>query len=400
LTAPAQLRLPDYGGRCFDGLPGTIERLLAGTPGGFELGADVLAGTYDHVVLVYLDAFGWRFLEQQADHPLLARAAVVERLTSQFPSTTTVHTTTIHTGLPVGDHGLYEWYVYEPSLDRIICPLVFSFAGDGELDTLLRVGFGPDDLYPPESLYERLGVPTHGALPAAVAGSVTTHRLGRGAIVHPFDSTAHGLELVGTRLKEEERAYGFVYLPDVDALMHAVGPDASEVAELFAETLTTIDAALHGGAFPAGTLVLLTSDHGMSAVSPERTAYVNVVWPALEQLVARGADGLPLAPAGSCRDLFLHVQPGRTDEVVDGLRRRLEGVADVYATAELVEWGAFGPAPSEALLRRLADVVCLPHPGEAVYWLEPGRFEQHFHGQHGGLSSDELDIPLVALVTE
>jgi hypothetical protein len=395
LTPP--IPIPDYGGRCFDALPGTIERLLTGRGGGLD--GPLLDRTYDHVLLIYLDAFGWRFLERHGDHPLLERAASVERLTSQFPSTTTVHTTTIHTGLSLADHGLYEWFVYEPSLDRIICPLVFSFAGDHELDTLLRVGFGPDDLYPPDSLYERLGAPTHGALPAVVAGSVTTHRLGRGAIVHPFESTAHGLELVGRELAAEERAYGFVYLPDVDSLMHIVGPDAPEVAELFDEHLTAIDAVLRNG-YPPETLVLLTADHGMAAVSPERTTYVNVAWPGIDEHLARGADGLPLAPAGSCRDLFLHAREGHAGDLLAGLSTALEGVADVYAVEQLVDWGAFGPDPSDALRRRLADVVCLPHPGEAIYWLEPGRFEQHFRGQHGGLSPDELEIPLVVLVTE
>ena len=33
------------------------------------------------------------------------------------PSTTTAHLTTLYTGLPVEQHGLYEWHVYEPSLD-------------------------------------------------------------------------------------------------------------------------------------------------------------------------------------------------------------------------------------------------------------------------------------------
>ena len=56
--------------------------------------------------------------------------------------------------------------------------------------------------------------------------------------------------------------------------------------------------------------------------------------------------------------------------------------------------------PSAKLRSRLADVVCLPYPGEAVYWLEPGRFEQHFRGQHGGLTAAEMEIPLVALVSD
>jgi hypothetical protein len=33
-----------------------------------------------------------------------------------------------------------------------------------------------------------------------------------------------------------------------------------------------------------------------------------------------------------------------------------------------------------------------------VYWHEPGRFEQRLHGQHGGLSPQEMEIPLVAWV--
>jgi hypothetical protein len=33
-----------------------------------------------------------------------------------------------------------------------------------------------------------------------------------------------------------------------------------------------------------------------------------------------------------------------------------------------------------------------------VYWHEPGRFVQQLHGQHGGLSPQEMEIPLVAWV--
>ena len=56
--------------------------------------------------------------------------------------------------------------------------------------------------------------------------------------------------------------------------------------------------------------VLLTSDHGMTPVDPVTTVYVNELWPELPALLGTGADGKPLAPAGSCRDLFLHVRHG------------------------------------------------------------------------------------------
>ena len=101
------------------------------------------------------------------------------------------------------------------------------------------------------------------------------------------------------------------HIGEADALMHMTGPDAPEVAVLMDEHLTAIAAA----PWPEGTLVLLTADHGMEGISPEGTTYVNVVWPELGEHLVTGADGKPLAPAGSCRDLFLHVLPERLDEV-------------------------------------------------------------------------------------
>ena len=191
------------------------------------------------------------------------------------------------------------------------------------------------------------------------------------------------------------RSDGTIYFSDSDALMHMVGPDDPAVPALMEQTLDAIAAA----PWPEGTLVLLTADHGMEGIDPERTAYVNVVWPELAQHLVVGADGKPLAPAGSCRDLFLHVLPERLDEVETRLGELLAGVAEVREVEALLAEGLFGPSVTEALTSRLANLVVLPLPGEAAYWLEPGRFEQRFHGQHGGLTANEMEIPLVSWVS-
>jgi hypothetical protein len=346
---------------------------------------------------VYLDAFGWRFLERHAGHPLFARAGsdgVLTQLTAQFPSTTTAQVTTIHSGLTVAEHGLYEWHVYEPKFDRLITPLLFSFAGDGMRGSLFGQ-IDPDALFPTESIYARLAeaeVPSSVVLPAAIAGSAPNLALLRGTQVVPFSTTERALAAASTAL-DEGAGYAHIYLDELDSLMHAVGPDDPLVE---AGAGLVLD-ALAGATFPPGTLVLLTADHGMSPVDPARTVYVNELWPGLAELLETGADGKPLAPAGSCRDLFLHVREGHLDEVCAGLGERLDGVADVVPVDELVAEGIFAE-PSPRLRERLAHVVVLPRYGEAVYWHEPGRFVQQLHGQHGGLSPQEMEIPLVAWV--
>jgi hypothetical protein len=154
---------------------------------------------------------------------------------------------------------------------------------------------------------------------------------------------------------------------------------------------------LHRAPCPPGTLVLLTADHGMSPVDPARTVYVIELWPGVGERLEWGADGKPLAPAGSCRDLFLHVRDGNVDEVCAELGERLDGTADVVPVAELIAESILSE-PSARLRSRLANVAVLPRYGEAVYWYEAGRFEQRLHGQHGGLSPQEMEIPLVAWV--
>src|SRR5579862_2830008 len=164
---------PELGGACFASIPGTVTEMLTGSATGATLPPAVLDGLdarYERVVLVYFDAFGLELARRHAAHPLLARAqrdGVFARITSQFPSTTTAHMPTIHTGVPVGEHGLYEWFVLEPALDRMIAPLPFTYAGEGQ--PALLGDLAPEDLYPPATIYEWLA--QRGAA-SAVAGAV------------------------------------------------------------------------------------------------------------------------------------------------------------------------------------------------------------------------------------
>ncbi len=195
---------------------------------------------------MYFDAFGWRWYERHAEHPLLEQAREhghVSRLTSQFPSTTAAHMTTIHSGLPVGLHGVYEWFTLLPKLNRIIAPLLFSFAGDALPNTLLSSGVTPREVYPEADLYATLqeaGIAVHVAFPGPIAASTPTGMLRRHASVHPFSQIAEGVRALGAALAESARGYGFIYLPDVDSMMHRLGPDHGDVERLIDATLTVL----------------------------------------------------------------------------------------------------------------------------------------------------------------
>ena len=321
-------------------------------------------------------------------------------LTTQFPSTTTAHVTTLHSGVAVGEHGLYQWNVYEPSLDALIAPLLFCFAGEGARDTLLRAGADATALLSPagSTLYERLGragVGCHVFGPATFTPSTYDGVCARGADIHPIATLAAGLGELARTLRAAPAGYAYVYWDEVDSLGHEHGPSSSQFAAAAERCLDALDAGLR--ALPEGTVVLLAADHGQVDVDPATTVYVNEAWPQIVELLARGRDRRPLAPAGSARDLFLHCRPGAIDEVIVGLERLLGERATVHRVADLVAAGWLG-AVGARLRGRLADVCVLPAPGETVWWRERHRFDMRFRGHHGGLSEDEAQTQVAALV--
>lgn len=310
-----------------------------------------------------LDAFGRRFLERHADHPFLRRLEVTE-LSTQFPSTTTAHVTTMHTGRPVGEHGLYEWHVYEPVLDAIVTPLLFSYAGDPKRDTLRGV-LDPNALLSGDTLYERLPVPSTVLQPAAFSPSTYDRVAARGARLAPFRTLSEGVEAFWSALSEP--GYAYLYWDRIDAAGHDHGPDSREFVAASVDALDTLERGLRA----TDALVLVTADHGQVATNPFRVDWLDELWPELPGLLTH-------RPAGSPRDVFLHTD--EPDVVIAGLAERLGDRGEVRRAADLVT-----PGP------RLADVCVLPAAGRMA-WLRPyADRSTRFRGHHGGLHPDETE---------
>ncbi len=230
----AHFRRPLPEAYSFAGLPALIRHTLTGE-GSLGLPGDVLGGLprrYDRVALVFLDAFGWvqveRFMHRS---PLLKRVladGVLTQLTSQFPSTTTAHVTTLAYDQPVGQHGVYEWYLYEPLLDRMIVPLLFSYAEDEPPNTL---PLDPAQVAPGQPFMQQLaalGVRTMIAEKRELFGSRPAQAAFAGAVPLPFSSLSEGLDLLAGAFETSGvPTYGFLYYDGIDAASHEHGPDSS-----------------------------------------------------------------------------------------------------------------------------------------------------------------------------
>jgi hypothetical protein len=357
------------------------------------------------VVVVLLDAFGWRFVQRHDRHPLLARIArdgTLAPLASQFPSTTTAHVTTMHTGLPVGAHGLYEWRVWEPSLQRLITPLLFSWSGDRERDTLAGAGLDARALLPEgPSFYQRLaarGIPSLVFSPARFSPSTYDQAAVRGAPLTAYGELADGARALAAAVAAQERVYAYLYFDGIDAAGHVHGPSSPEFDDAALRALDAVYAAFFGPDAPAldDTLLVLTADHGQVDVSPERVDELDVLVPDLHARLDLDARGQPVPPAGSARDVFLHVAEDRVDETVADLRAALGECGAVERVDDLVAAGAFGTV-GPRLRERLASVCVLPAPGRMAWLRSDPDVERVFLGHHGGRDADEAQTFVATL---
>ncbi len=398
--------LPQYGTRSFADLPQTVRHALTGR-GGPGLSSEILGPLnrrWKKVALFFIDAFGWRFCQPRLhSSPFLRRfveGGVAEKITAQFPSTTAAHVTCMHTGMPPIESGVYEWQYYEPLVDQIVVPLLFSPVGTKTRNALVDVE--PEEILPTQTIYrdlEEMGIRSCAFQPALHLISPYARLTYDGADVVPYRTLAEGLTSLKVRLHAEtDPSYFFFYFDGIDQVGHVQGPDSEHMGAEVDAFLATAEGVLGEGA-DGDTLLIVVADHGMAAIDPRTTIYLNIEpeFDGVERFLRRSGSGQLLVPAGSCRDMFLYIKEGLLDEAQAFLEMRLSGRASVLRCADLVASGLFGPgAPSEAFSAHMGDLVILPHEGHSVWWYERGKFEQNHYGAHGGLTAAEMEIPFLA----
>jgi predicted AlkP superfamily pyrophosphatase or phosphodiesterase len=381
---------PLYEDYCFSQIPATVRRLLGLGKGGLPIDCTG-KGTYDKVVVLLIDCFGWRFFEKYVDrYPFLKQFltdGIASKITSQFPSTTAAHITTLASDLEVGESGVFEWFYFEPKLDRVIAPLLFSYAGDKQVGTLAASGIDPQELYPKNAFYASLNIPVFVYQPSVISHSPYSKILFRGTTACPYQNIATGIREMNERIKAEPKGCFYLYYGDVDAAAHRHGVHSKEVDKAVHQCLTALQDILEKS---PNTAYIMIADHGMIDIDPQTTIYLNQEIPNLTSLLRHNKQGEVIAPAGSCRDFFVYAE--KIDEAKELLDKHLAGKAAVFKTEDLIQDHFFGlRKPSPEFLSRVGNLVILPRGNNSVWWYEKGRFEQHFHAMHGGLSREEME---------
>lgn len=386
LELPQAAVWPDYGDGGLFGLVRSFSAFLDGARWRAPGAVSSVQGGGNTLVFVLVDGLGDDFLRRDAPASAL-QAHRRQRISSVFPSTTASAITTTMSGLSPAQHGLTGWFIRDDHFGGVLAPLPLRMRGDDAVSGL-RVA---QRLFPYRSFYRHRVRPTVLISPNEIAWSPFSRRHGRGAQMRAYAGGVGGLAdaVVDAALTLRAAGGGFVhaYHPRYDALSHDFGPRSNEAHAEFER----IDAAFVSMLERlAGTDVdlVVSADHGFTETDDDHQI-VLAEHPELEGLLET-----PLF--GERRAAFCAVRPGAEAAFEARAREVFAGKAVVAKSAELRAHGLFGPGKSHArLAERTGTHTLLMEPGWTVVDHVEGEQIHPMRGVHGGLSPDEMWVPLI-----
>jgi hypothetical protein len=384
---------PDYQGGSLLNLMASLSRELGGPDTGHAgLHRPWLTGIarHRHVVLILVDGLGEQQLRTLGLDSMLHRHQRAT-LSSMFPATTAAAITTLLTGYSPASHGLTGWHLHCPAnetgQESIVAPLPMSVRYPAT-NTLTPEQLAQQLLVCPP-LLPQLGRKAEILQPHYIADSpYSLHHAGNIKRTAYRDINDAFVQLTTSLQQDQPPGFHYLYLPQLDSLMHRQGCHSRAVQALFTE-LDKAFTQLANIADQTDSAILLTADHGFIETPRTRQISLDEDFPALYAMLSQ-----PLS--GERRAVFCHVKPGQR-EAFTGLARQLLGHASwVVDSRQLLEAGAFGPGqPHPQLASRCGDVTLLARDDWSIRDTLPLEKPLYLPGQHGGVSAAEMKVPLI-----
>ena len=371
---------PEYGSASIsDVIPSALAALgVPSTPD--VLGLTQPLSGINKVAVLLVDGLGYHL------YPLAARssptlAAVwsgefgdLRRLTTNFPSTTPTSLASLGTGVPPGRHGVLGFTVNVPGTDDVLTHILW--------------GSEPDPLLwqPMPTCFERAAA--HGIAPAIVSRIYPTSGLSSAAF--------RGGELVGSDTAEEtsagivrslkagDKSIVYGYYPLVDRMGHEYGVDTPQWHEAVAELehlLRQLCTQL-----PDDAAVLVTADHGMINIPESAKVFIDD-HPQLRDDVR--------VIAGEPRARYIHVRPGKREQVAQTWRDTLGDRVEIWTRDEAIAANWFGDV-SDTHADRIGDLIAVCRGDCAIVGVTEtdGPTTSALRGYHGAHSEAEMAVPL------
>ena len=407
-----QLLIPQYRGNSIVNLMSSIRIARGGKssakssalvhPELSSLPASEIAGS-KNIILLVIDGLGYEFLKRHGKKSFLY-SRLRSRMTTVFPTTTSSAIATFVTGLSPQEHAITGWFMYLKEVGIVSAILPFCPRNGG-------VPFGrrlAEKIFDQPVIYDSIKARSFIVMPTTIVNSdYTVANSGRAKRIgytksrkseNPsdlkgmFKAIHKAIRSPGKTLgKTPGKTYVYAYWPDFDTTCHTFGPSSKKALSHFKKMDKLIGGFLRS-LEATSTTVIITADHGQIATRASHVVRVRN-HPLLK-------DALILPLCGEQRAAYCYLHPGKARQFERYVKKKLGAVCSIHKSQSLVKKGLFGAGfgvgkVHPKLLDRIGHYILIMKDDYIIADALAGRKEHIFKGIHGGLSKEELFVPLI-----
>ncbi|MEK6761064.1 MAG: alkaline phosphatase family protein [Nanoarchaeota archaeon] len=340
-----------------------------------------------NIVFILADGLGYEFLRNTGKNSILNKYNT-GKITTSFPSSTSSAIPMLQTASSPQEHGMTGWYMFLKELQSVIIPLPyvlrskekFSFDKVEDIKKIFNI----------EPFFDKIKVKSYFVQKEEIIDSGFTKSVGGKAKKFAYKTTKEFFKNIEKAVKSNsQKKYVFAYWSDHDSLCHKYGTTHKKVLKNFKDFDKLFGFFLKS-VNKTNTTVIVTADHG--EIDVPKSKRINLKdHPKLRET-------LSISLCGEHRFAYCYVKPSKEKQFKNYVKTKLKYCCNLYKSEDLFKKGLFGSGkPHKEFLNRIGDYVIIMKEDYGIYDQIPNSKAYFNLGDHGGLSKEEMYVPLIVV---
>jgi len=344
------------------------------------------------IILLIIDELGYNFLDEHRRDSFLFEN-LRGKITSVFPTTTAAAMTSFYSGIAPQNHGVPAWFTYLREIGMVSVILPFKPRGFRNI-AFEKNNIRSSDIFSFKKLFEHLKYDYYSILPNAINGSEYSNYVMEGSTQIGYEDLDDFLEkILSTALPKSDKKKNYIvaYWSKFDAISHDSGIQSQTTLDHFRELDKKVEEFSSKLKEKDHKIrLIITADHGLIDTTPEHTIWLKD-HPKLSETLVLPVCGEPRAP-------FFYVRPSKVSDFENYIKNHLNHTGELIKGEALIKKNYYGLfEPNKQLFNRTGDYILLMKDNYILRDELIGETRHKLIGNHGGLSNEELYVPLIII---
>lgn len=381
--------LPNYKDGSIVNLMSSIKKVFGGKSAYQPLdNFDISSVSKKNIVLIIIDGLGYEYLLKYGKKSFLYKN-LKRKITSVFPATTASAMTSFATGVAPQQHALTGWFMYLKELGMVTTILPFTSRA-GEFD-MHKGNIKYKDIYKENSFFKDLKATSIVIKHKDYVDSSYSFLVTKGARRLGFTNLNGFFRQINKAMRiNKNRKFVFAYWAKLDSICHRKGSDSKKAKKHFNELDKKI-LVLAKSLKNTNTTIIVTADHGLIDVREKDKIIELKNHPKFIETLAMPLSGEP-------RVVYCYVKPSKVKQFKKYVKTEFKKYCVMHESENLIKNNFFGLfKPNKKLNKRIGDFVLIMKENYIMKDAVLGEDGNVFIGNHGGVSKEEMFVPLIII---